>query len=68
MTSKGAIYTIAANRSRRTLTIRVYHDGKLKSKYRTFPLSKEDFHYYSNFATQGDIRNFLQHEEYEVIK
>ncbi len=63
-----AFYTVAANRGRRTLTIRVYHDGKLTSKYRTLPLSKEEFQYYSDFATQNDIRNFLRHEECEVIK
>jgi len=68
MTSKGAIYTVTANHSRKTLTIIRYDDGRLTSKYRTFPLSKEDFLYYSNFATQNDIKNFLQHEEYKVVK
>ena len=62
------LYTITANHSKRTLTIRVYHNGKLSSKYRTLKLSKEDFHYYSNFATQGDIRQFLKSDEYYIVK
>ena len=56
-----------ANKRNRTFTIRVYIDGILISKYRTLKQSKEDFHYYSNFATQRDWEQFLKTDEYYRI-
>jgi hypothetical protein len=34
---------VAANQSKRTFTIRKYIDGKLFAKYRTYPMSQQDF-------------------------
>jgi len=61
-------YTVKANNSKRTLTIREFINGKLVSKYRSIRLDKDEFHYYSNFATQRDIRQFLHSSDYYRIK
>ena len=61
-------YKVSSNKSARTLTIRKYYGGELVAKYRTNPLPKDEFHYYSEFATQNDIQHFLKNsgDYYEV--
>ena len=61
-------YKISANKSARTLTIRDYINGKLNTEYRTYRLDPDEFHYYSNHATQGDIRQLLKSSDYYVVK
>lgn len=62
-------YMITPNRSRRTITIRHFIDGKLISKYRSFRLNKEDWNYYGEgFASENDIKNFLKSTDYYVVK
>lgn len=66
---KSERYTIKANRSRRTVTIRHYIDGKLFSKYRSYRLSNEDWNYYGEgYATERDIKQFLKSDDYYRIK
>ena len=61
-------YTITGNKSKRTFTIREYYNGRLSSKYRTVKQSKNDFHYYSLFATQNDIKQLLRSGDCYLIK
>lgn len=56
------------NCSKRTFTLRIYEHGKLIAKYRTIPQNKDDFHYYNNFATQRDWRQFLRTDEYYKVR
>lgn len=58
-------YKISLNRSKRTYTIRRYDNGRLTSKYRSYPQSKEDF---SENWTESDIKSFLKFGDYYVIK
>lgn len=58
-------YKISLNRSKRTYTIRRYDNGRLTSKYRSYPQSKEDF---SENWTENDIKSFLKFGDYYVIK
>lgn len=57
-------YKIALNRAKKTYTIRVYDDGKLIAKYRSYPQGKE----FSEDWTENDIYNFLRYsgDYYEV--
>lgn len=58
-------YTITFNRSRKTYTIRRYDNGKLTSKYRSFPQGKE----YSETWTENDIIAFLRYSgDYYVVR
>lgn len=58
-------YKIALNRSRKTYTIRVYQDGKLSAKYRSYPQGSE----FSEDWTQNDIYNFLRYSnDYYMVK
>jgi len=50
---------VASNQSTRTFTIRKYIDGKLFAKYRTIPMSKNEFESSEN-DTQNDWANFLR--------
>jgi hypothetical protein len=52
-----------ANKSKRTFTIRKYIDGKLFSKYRTIPLSKEEFQS-EEMNTENDWKQFLKSDDY----
>lgn len=62
-------YTLRANNSKRTITIRHYIDGKLFSKYRSFKLNKEDWQYYGGgYATENDIKQFLKSSDYYIVK
>lgn len=59
------LYTLTTNRSKKTYTIRRYDNGKLTSKYRSYPQGKE----YSEHWTENDIKNFLKYSgDYYVVK
>ena len=55
-----------ANQSKRTFTIRKYVDGKLLTKYRTTPMSQQE--YYSNeMNTENDWTQYLKSDDYYVV-
>jgi len=56
-----------ANHSKRTFTIRTYFDGKIFAKYRSFPLTPEEFESELN-NTENDWRQFLKTNEYYKVK
>jgi hypothetical protein len=59
------IYTLTLNRQKKTYTIRVYANGKLSAKYRSYPQGKN----FSEFWTQSDIIAFLKYSnDYYIIK
>ena len=55
------------NFSKRTFTIRTYFDGKIFAKYRTLPLTPEEFESELN-NTENDWRQFLKTNEYYKVK
>lgn len=57
-------YKITYNRSKKTYTIRVYSDGKIYVKYRSYPQGKD----YTETHTENDIYNFLRSNDYYVVK
>lgn len=59
-------YTITFNRSRKTYTIRKYDNGKLVTKYRTYPQGDD----YSEHWTENDIKNYLRYNDgdYYIVK
>ena len=61
--SKLPHYRVTANKSARTFTLRC----STGSKYRTFPMSKDEFRS-CEYNTQNDWANFLKTDEYSVIK
>ena len=57
-----------SNKAKKTFTISKYNNGKLISKYRTIPLSKEEFEE-NELNTQSDWLNFLKNSnEYSEVK
>lgn len=56
-----------ANKKQRTVTIRE-RVGKYITFWQTFPLSHEDFKYYSHYATEADLNNYLRYGEYHHAK
>ena len=67
MNTSNKIIKATPNYSKRTYTIRVYFDGKLSSKYRTIPMSKEEF-YSNEINTNEDCKQFLKSNEYYIVK
>ena len=65
MKTTETFYAIRTNRQKRTYTIRRYDNGKVTTKYRSNPQSKEE---YSEHWTENDIKNFLKYSNdyYEV--
>ena len=55
------------NHSKNTFTIRKYNKGKLTSKYRTMPLSNEEFESCEN-NTETDWKQFLKTNDYYTVK
>ena len=55
-----------SNKSLRTFTLRVYFKGKLISKYRTYPLTRDEFESACNY-TYADWRAFLNSDHYYVL-
>lgn len=68
MEIQGLYYTIKGNARLRTLTIRAFDGGKLHAKYRTIPQTPADYNYYTEHATQGDIKQLLKTNDYYVIR
>lgn len=58
-------YTLRTNRSKKTYTIRVYENGKLIAKYRTYSEGSE----YSETWTENDIKVYLRYSDnyYKVM-
>jgi len=54
---------VAANQSKRTFTIRKYIDGKLFAKYRTYPMSQEEFDS-EEMNSENDWKQFLKSDDY----
>lgn len=62
---KNRRYTIALNRSKKTYTIRMYEDGKLLAKYRSYPQGAA----FSENWTENDIKAFLRYSgDYYAVK
>lgn len=57
---------VKPNESKRTFTIRKYTDGKLTTKYRTYPMSNHDFDSNLN-NTENDWKQFLKSDEYYKV-
>lgn len=57
-----------SNKRERTITIEVYYMNGDVVHYRSTPLSQDDFHYYTNHATENDIKNFLKTGDYYEIR
>lgn len=62
----GTTITAKANQSARTFTIRKYGNFKLIAKYRTIPLSVEDFESCEN-NTENDWKQFLKSDDYYPV-
>ena len=57
-----------ANQSKRTFTIRTYNaKGELTAKYRTTPMSREDFESEER-NTENDWAQFLKYGDYYAVK
>ncbi len=54
---------VKTNQSKRTFTIRKYINGILFAKYRTFPMSKDEFNSNEN-NTKNDWKQFLKSDDY----
>lgn len=61
---KAIRYTIVLNRSRKTYTIRRFDNGKVTTKYRSYPQGNE----FSENWTENDIKSFLKYGDYYVVK
>jgi hypothetical protein len=58
---------VTSNQSKRTFTIRKYDNGHVYAKYRTYPMSKEEFED-CEMNTEGDWKVFLNSsQEYFVV-
>lgn len=61
------IIKVVANHSARTFTLRIVYPDGSKTKYRTIPLSKEEFN--SNLHnTINDWNQFLKSDDYYRVK
>jgi hypothetical protein len=58
--------TATPNYSKRTFTIREYEKEKLVSKYRTLPMSVEEFEK-EEMNTENDWRQFLKTDNYYIV-
>lgn len=55
---------VSSNKRERTITFKKWHDDGTCIKYRTLPLDRETWHYYTKFATSGDWQQFLKGSDY----
>jgi hypothetical protein len=58
--------TVKPNHRVRTFTIRKYENGKCYVKYRTIPLSKEEFNS-CMYNTENDWKQFLKSSDYYKV-
>lgn len=57
----------SSNKRERTITITKSENGRPYARYRSVKLTKEEFNYYTNHATENDIRQFLKSDDYNEI-
>ena len=70
MKKRDSIKVTRSNKRERTVTItKDYADGT-KTVYKSIPLSKQEFAYYTEYATENDLRQFLNTTsgEYYILK
>ncbi len=60
-------YKCVANKSRRTFTIYCQEGGRTYAKYRTVPMSKEEFQSCQHH-TQNDWANWMKSDDYYPIR
>lgn len=61
-------YKVAhSNRARREVTF-VEYDDTYRAYWRTYPLSIDEYRYYTNYAKEDDIKNFLRYEQYRQVE
>lgn len=58
---------VKGNKSKRTFTLRFTYEDGSKVKYRTIPLSREEFYSAENW-TENDWLQFLKTDEYYEVK
>lgn len=58
---------VTPNYSKRTFTIRNYENGKLSAKYRTYPMSQQEFDS-EEMNTENDWKQFLKTGDYYLVK
>lgn len=54
----------STNKRERTVTITRYLNSKPYDRRRSARLDKEEFNYYSRYATESDIKNLLYNEDF----
>jgi hypothetical protein len=59
--------TAKGNQRERTFTLRCYNNGKMYAKYRTTPMTQEEFDS-EGMNTQNDWKQFLTTDEYYKVK
>lgn len=67
METRNQIIKATFNESKRTVTLRTYQEGNYISKYRTYPMNKQEFES-CKFWTNRDWQAFLKTEDYYRIK
>ena len=68
MYSKDRVKIVAVpNRQKRTFTIRVHYKDSSITKFRTFPMSIEEFKS-SLYHTQNDWYQFMKSNDYYLVK
>jgi hypothetical protein len=65
-TVSGRTIEVKANKSKRTYTIRCTESNGYKSKFRTIPMSKEEFES-AEYWTANDWQQFLKTDEYYAV-
>lgn len=59
---------ISSNKRDRTIIIRKTYEDGTKVVYKSVRLTKDEFHYYRNHATEHDIKQFLKSDDYYIKK
>ena len=59
---------ISSNKRERTITIQKTYDDGTKVVYKSVTLARDEYHYYTNHATENDIRQFLKSDDYYIKK
>lgn len=63
---KNETIKVTANQSKRTFTIRKYDNDKVYAKYRTYPMSQEEFDS-EEMNTENDWKQFLKSDDYYIV-
>lgn len=60
-------YKVAhSNQKKREVTFLEFNEN-YRQYWRTYPLSVEDYRYYTRYATESDIKNYLRNETYKQV-